>query len=154
MLFKRILACACCLSGTLLGQGCHTDRGTDYSEKAVLAYAESNHGPDGALFLDPYFKKDLEALNREKVLDAGCGAAPWAIYAASNGGDVYAVDIQENMIIEAQRAAQKPSYLIKSLLFKEMLQLFHMKPNFLIRQLVYVLHVIFHLRFLKNILMN
>ncbi len=84
----------------------HTEIGTEYGKRGVAAYAESNHGPDGRLFLDPYFMGDLENLQGERVLDAGCGAAPWAIYAAKQGGDVYAIDIQQGMI-EAARVAVK-----------------------------------------------
>lgn len=95
------LACS-----ALFGTICHSDKGTEYGEKFVTAYAESNHGPDGSLFLDPYFKPDIEHLNNQKILDAGCGAAPWAIYAAKQGGEVYAIDLQEGMIREAKRAIQ------------------------------------------------
>lgn len=91
---------------SLFGSISHTDKGTDYGEKAIVAYAESNHGPDGSIFLDPCFKHDIENLNNEKVLDAGCGAAPWAIYAAEHGGDVYAIDIQEGMIQAAKKAVK------------------------------------------------
>jgi SAM-dependent methyltransferase len=82
----------------------HTEIGTEYGDQAIIGYAESNHGPDGALFLDPYFKPALENLNNKTVLDAGCGAAPWAIYAAKHGGQVYAIDIQEGMIEAAKKA--------------------------------------------------
>lgn len=91
----------------ILGNIGHTKNGTEYGLKAVNAYANSNHGPDGNLFLDPYFKKDIENLAGEKILDAGCGAAPWSIYAAQNGGKVYAIDIQENMIQTAKQAICK-----------------------------------------------
>jgi len=95
------------LFGTIaFGDICHTKHGTDYGQKGVTAYAESNHGPDGSLFLDPYFKKDIENLKDKKLLDAGCGAAPWAIYAAQHGAEVYAIDIQEGMIEAAKNAVQ------------------------------------------------
>lgn len=90
----------------VLGVICHTDKGTDYGQRSVDAYVESNHGPDGRIFLDPYFKQDLENLNNQKLLDAGCGAAPWAIYAAKHGGDVYAIDIQESMISAAEQSVK------------------------------------------------
>ncbi len=90
----------------LFGHDCHTDKGTEYGEKNITSYVESNHGPDGNLFLDPYFKSDIENLKDEKILDAGCGAAPWAIYAAKHGGEVYAIDIQEGMIQAAKKAIE------------------------------------------------
>jgi len=102
------LACS-----AFFGSICHTDLGTEYGENAVTAYAESNHGPDGSLFLDPYFKPDLENLNNQKVLDAGCGAAPWSIYAAKQGGEVYAIDIQESMIETAKKAIQSANLINK-----------------------------------------
>ena len=44
----------CSFFGPLaFGDICHTKSGTDYGQKGVTAYAESNHGPDGSLFLDP-----------------------------------------------------------------------------------------------------
>lgn len=81
-----------------------TEQGTKYSKRAVSAYTESNHGPDGMLFLDPYFRPSLQMLDGKKILDAGCGAAPWSIYAAMNGGDVYAIDLQEGMIQAAKKS--------------------------------------------------
>lgn len=84
----------------------HTEKGTEYGEGGVRAYIESNHGPDGSLFLDPYFKSDIENLNNKRILDAGCGAAPWSIYAAKQGGEVYAIDLQERMIKSARNAVQ------------------------------------------------
>ncbi len=90
----------------LFGLISHTDQGAEYGEYAVAAYTQSNHGVDGSLFLDPYFKQDIENLNDKKVLDAGCGAAPWSIYAAQQGGEVYAIDIQESMIQAAKNAVE------------------------------------------------
>lgn len=84
----------------------HTDQGTEYGEFAANAYAESNHGPDGSFFLDPYFKPEIERLENKKVLDAGCGSAPWSIYAAQNGGEIYAIDIQDKMIELAQQSVE------------------------------------------------
>jgi ubiquinone/menaquinone biosynthesis C-methylase UbiE len=84
----------------------HNDYGTEYGEKAVVAYAESNHGADGSLFLDPYFKPDIENIQNKRILDAGCGAAPWSIYAANQGGEVYAIDLQEGMIQAANKAVE------------------------------------------------
>lgn len=94
---------------------CHTQNGTSYGEKGVVAYTESNHGPDGSLFLDPFFKSEIENIRDMKILDAGCGAAPWAIYAAKNGGDVHAIDIQEGMVEMAKKAvaAAKLSHRVK-----------------------------------------
>jgi ubiquinone/menaquinone biosynthesis C-methylase UbiE len=82
----------------------HTSNGTNYGKKGVVAYAESNHGPDGRIFLDPFFKSAIENLHNDTVLDVGCGAAPWSIYAAKNGGLAYGIDIQEEMIEEAKKA--------------------------------------------------
>lgn len=119
------LACS-----VVFGSICHTEQGTEYGENAVVAYAESNHGPDGNLFLDPYFKPDLENLNSKKVLDAGCGAAPWSIYAAKQGGDVYAIDIQEGMIKTARKAVQAANLLNKVNLTKGDVASLPYKENF------------------------
>ena len=80
-------------------------QGVSYGQKNVEAYvkySESNHGSDGALFLDRYFKPAIENLDGKTVLDIGCGAAPWTIYAAKHGGQVYAFDIQPEMIEAAK----------------------------------------------------
>ncbi len=77
-----------------------------YGKKNVDAYVEysaSTHGSDGALFLDKYFKPAIENLNGETVLDIGCGAGPWSIYAAKQGGVVCGIDIQPEMIEAAHQ---------------------------------------------------
>lgn len=86
-------------SSFLLSSLQHTETGTEYGERGADVYT---HGPDGALFLDPYFKPDLKKLTHKKLLDAGCGTGYWAIYAAKHGADVYAIDIQESMIRTAK----------------------------------------------------
>ena len=63
-----------------------------------------NKWPDGNLFLDPYFKPDIKNVQNKKILDAGCGSAPWSIYAAKHGGEVYAIDLQEGMVQAAETA--------------------------------------------------
>ncbi len=70
---------------------------------AYVKYSESNHGSDGALFLDPFFKPAIETLEGRFVLDIGCGAAPWSIYAAKQGGRVWSIDIQPEMIEAAKQ---------------------------------------------------
>lgn len=85
------------------------DRHYDYGQKNVKAYADyskNKHGPDGGLFLDPYFISLIQNLNGEKVLDVGCGAGPWSIYAAQNGGIVSGLDIQPGMIEAAIKATE------------------------------------------------
>ena len=103
-MFTKLFQLVCSIA---IGTISHINQGTEYSESAVKAYSESNHGPDGALFLDPYFKPEIENLNNDKVLDAGCGAAPWSIYAAKQGGEVFAIDIQKKMIKSAKKAIEE-----------------------------------------------
>jgi SAM-dependent methyltransferase len=83
----------------------HTGEGTSYGEHGIHTYAKMKHGPDGNLFLDPYFIPYLLNLHGEVLLDAGCGAGPWSIFAAKNGAFVHGIDIQEGMIEKAQKAA-------------------------------------------------
>jgi SAM-dependent methyltransferase len=85
--------------------GGHTEKGTDYGESGVRTYTEMKHGPDGALFLDPYFLRYLEDVQGKTFLDAGCGSGPWGILAAKNGAKVYGIDIQEDMIALAKESA-------------------------------------------------
>jgi len=83
----------------------HTFTGTSYGQQGIDTYAQMRHGPDGALFLDPYITHYLSDLGGMVVLDAGCGAGPWSIVAAQNGAEVWGVDIQEGMITKAIQAA-------------------------------------------------
>jgi ubiquinone/menaquinone biosynthesis C-methylase UbiE len=95
----------------------HGISGTHYEKESPLAYATNRHGPDGSLFLDPYFIPYLLNLEGQRVLDAGCGAAPWAIYAAENGAMVVAIDLQEKMIELAEQAVKKAGVSEKVTLF-------------------------------------
>ncbi len=81
----------------------HLASGTQYGKEGVSAYEANRHGLDGARFLDPYFTPYLMNAHGLEVLDAGCGTAPWAIYAAQNGANVLALDLQEEMIAAAKR---------------------------------------------------
>lgn len=83
----------------------HTKEGTHYGKQGVDIYAKMRHGPDGALFLDPYFMPYLSNLDGQILLDAGCGSGPWSICAAKNGACVYGIDIQSGMIAKATQAA-------------------------------------------------
>lgn len=78
--------------------------GVNYGESGVQAYSSCRHGPDGALFLDPFLHDTLLHFEGKKVLDAGCGAAHWAILAAKNGASVWGIDIQKTMLDQAQNA--------------------------------------------------
>lgn len=85
------------------------DKHYDYGQKNVRAYAEygkDKHGADGGLFLDPYFTPLIRDLTGERVLDIGCGAGPWSIYAAHQGGIVSGIDIQQGMIDAARKATE------------------------------------------------
>jgi SAM-dependent methyltransferase len=83
----------------------HSNEGTNYSSVGAEDYAKSRHGKDGALFLDPYFLPFLTNIKNQTVLDAGCGAGPWSIFAAKNGAQVYGIDIQSRMIELANKNA-------------------------------------------------
>lgn len=79
----------------------------DYGKTGVDAYHQHRHGPDGQELLDPFIRPLFDELNQKRVLDAGCGAGPWAILAAQKGAWVDAIDIQANMINQARENAQK-----------------------------------------------
>lgn len=116
-MYKKIIYRALILAFTLkvllcvsTAQECdlgHTKSGTNYGETGVKKYASVKHGPDGSQFLDPYFLPFIENVEGLKILDAGCGAAPWAIYAAKNGAFVDGIDIQEHMITKGKEDALK-----------------------------------------------
>lgn len=55
----------------------------------------------------------IQDLDDHKVLDIGCGAGPWSIYAAQNGGIVSAIDIQPAMIEVAKKATRAAGLLDK-----------------------------------------
>ncbi|MCC5832423.1 MAG: class I SAM-dependent methyltransferase [Chlamydiales bacterium] len=102
---KRIaFACALLLSATLVAapKAGHTSQGTSYGQ-----HEYKGHGPDGELFLDPYLESELKNVMGNVVLDAGCGAAPWAVAAAQSGAVVCGVDIQQTMLDKAQLAVAR-----------------------------------------------
>lgn len=76
----------------------HEDRGTSYGLDGAASYATHKHGADGDILLDPYFIPFLEQSSGLKLIDVGCGAGPWAIYAAKQEAHVTCLDIQANMI--------------------------------------------------------
>lgn len=82
-------------------------QGTFYGEKMAHAYKVSRHGPDGKFWVDPYVHAFLTDTEGEKVLDAGCGAAPWSIYAAQHGASVWGIDIQSVMLDQAAKAIKE-----------------------------------------------
>ncbi len=65
---------------------------------------ESPRFPDEELFLDPYIFPFLQDLEGQSVLDAGCGAAHWAIIAAQNGAMVDGIDSDKGAIDRATLA--------------------------------------------------
>lgn len=81
-----------------------TTRGTSYGDEAIAGYAKSAHGADMGVFLYPFIQKDLDGLKGKMLLDAGCGAAPWSIYAAKQGAKVVGIDLQDGMIEKARDA--------------------------------------------------
>jgi len=81
----------------------HREGGTDYGANAVK-YATARHGPDGAQFLDPVFLPKLEDLSGQNIIDIGCGAGPWAVYAANHGAKVFGIDYQMGMLKNAKKA--------------------------------------------------
>ncbi len=92
-------------SSFLFAEEGHSVIGAHFSSSDVSAYATFRHGVDGALFLDPYFLPFLKDVKNLMILDAGCGAGPWAITAAQNGARVYGIDIQDEMISCAKKRA-------------------------------------------------
>lgn len=82
-----------------------TRNGTTYGESQVDRYVKMQHGPDGKMLLDPPIYKFLKENTQGKfILDAGCGAAPFAIFAALHGALVTGIDIQERMIEQGKKA--------------------------------------------------
>ena len=81
----------------------HREGGTDYGTNAAK-YATARHGPDGAQFLNPVFLPHLDNLVDQHVIDIGCGAGPWAVYAANQGARVFGIDYQLGMLKNAKKA--------------------------------------------------
>jgi len=78
-----------------------------WSRDAASSYGATRHGPDGAQFLDAYFIPYLQNLAGRNVVDVGCGAGPWSIYAIQQGANtVTAIDIQQSMTSQALRATK------------------------------------------------
>lgn len=87
-------------SPDLTAEGQYVDAG------GALEYKRTGHGPDGWLLLDPFFTAHIRDYSGGKeILDAGCGAAPWAIYAAAVGATaILAIDNSEQMLEQANNA--------------------------------------------------
>lgn len=81
----------------------HSQSGTEYGANAAK-YATAKHGPDGAQFLDPVFLPNLDNLIGQHVIDIGCGAGPWSVYAANQGAKVFGIDYQIGMLKNAKKA--------------------------------------------------
>lgn len=81
----------------------HSQSGTEYGAN-VTKYATAKHGPDGAQFLDPVFLPNLDNLIGQHVIDIGCGAGPWSVYAANQGAKVFGIDYQIGMLKNAKKA--------------------------------------------------
>lgn len=82
--------------------------GTTYGQQGAEKYASTKHGPDGAKLLDPYFLPFIRnSVQGKRILDAGCGAGPWAIEAAKSGAKVDGIDIQKRMIEIAHQKVEE-----------------------------------------------
>jgi SAM-dependent methyltransferase len=108
-LFYSVIAFSRLLFAQELDPG-HTEQGTEYGTAAVQEYAVSRHGLDGAFFLDPYFLPFLQQMRGLHLLDAGCGAGPWALEAAKHGAWVDGIDIQQAMLDLAKLAVEEAGY--------------------------------------------
>lgn len=95
----KVLLCVSTAKECDLG---HTKSGTSYGETGVKKYASVEHEPDVSQFFDPYVLPFIENVEGLKILDAGCGTASWAIYAAKNGAFVDGIDIREQMITKGK----------------------------------------------------
>lgn len=82
------------------------------------AYSIARHGPDGAILLDPYFLRHLNNLAPGKrVIDIGCGAAPWTVHAAKAGATaVNGFDNSEHMLVKAKKAISHAQDTIRSII--------------------------------------
>lgn len=71
------------------------------------AYAKARHGLDGATLLDPVFQEYMRDFCPDNtVVDIGCGAMPWAIYAMKRCGAaaVSGYDSSPQMLSQAEQA--------------------------------------------------
>jgi ubiquinone/menaquinone biosynthesis C-methylase UbiE len=85
----------------------YLSRGTSYGATAVKKYAESHECSDMEFFLNKHIKTSLSKQINKTIIDAGCGAAPWSIFAGKFAKTVHAIDIQAKMIEEANRAIKQ-----------------------------------------------
>jgi hypothetical protein len=78
-----------------------------WGEKAAESYAKAKHGPDGAVFLDPYLYGLLgeQQLMGARYLDLGAGAGPWTKHGLEKGvKSATALDINAAMLAKAKDA--------------------------------------------------
>lgn len=104
MLLKKLFLTVCLI--VLATSVTSLDQKTQWETGSAHAYALNKHGPDGALFLDPFFIPYLVDLQGQKLLDAGCGTAPWSIIAAEHGAQVFGIDINKDMLDLAKLAVE------------------------------------------------
>lgn len=74
------------------------------------AYAQNRHGVDGRKFLDPHIYDFMQPsyLEGQDVLDLGCGAGPWSLYAHQNKArQVTGLDINSAMTNQARLLLQQ-----------------------------------------------
>lgn len=83
----------------------HTQSGSHHEEGSE-SYYDAREWPFISLFLFPSFADELKNLEGQKVLDAGCGSGIFSAYAAQNGGQIYAIDMQPRMVEKAKRTMQ------------------------------------------------
>lgn len=91
----------------IMGESAHKIGGTSYGMEGAKSYAKAKHGPDGSQFLDSVFLPKLHGLIGQNIIDIGCGAAPWAVYAANQGAKVFGIDYQMGMLKNAKEAVIK-----------------------------------------------
>ncbi|MFA6533048.1 MAG: class I SAM-dependent methyltransferase [Patescibacteria group bacterium] len=82
----------------------HRTGGTNYGVEGAKNYARAKHGPDGSAFLDSVFLPFLRNIAGKFLIDVGCGAGPWAVFAADQGAKVFGIDFQMDMLKNAKIA--------------------------------------------------
>ena len=83
----------------------HQEAGTSYGKEGAFEYRMVRDRPDGIFLYKPLIEYlQAEDLHGKRIADIGAGRAPWSIWAAQQGAEVFASDIDHAMVLAAQEA--------------------------------------------------
>lgn len=78
---------------------------TAYDKDMVFEYQMVRERPDGRFLYEPFLEHlQQKGLQGSKLADIGAGRGTWSIWAAQHGAEVFASDVNENMLAACKEA--------------------------------------------------